>query len=575
MGANLEPKAVGDINGSFFVPAYQRGYRWRAEEVDQLLDDIWESNGDRYYLQPIVVKDMGDEQWELIDGQQRLTTLYLIFTYMFAEGLQSMGAPYTIDYDTRPGSGEFLREPSEAKRSDNVDFHHIYGGYERIRDWFESHEHRKQVVANRFYEYLFNSVKVIWYQVANTPEFDSISLFTRLNVGRIALTDAELVKALLLSQVRQLPGVSDKSAQIAAQWDVIERDLRDPEVWAFITGGQEEAATHIELILDTLADRKSPPPKQMSRPVHHTFETLRPVIGEDPREFWDEVVGLHALITGWYEDRDLFHKVGYLVATGTPFSELLDSALNSRRSAFEESLDERIRSRLKLTPDDLGSLTYEENGQKCELVLLLMNVETIRTRADSTERYSFRAYASGRWSLEHIHAQNAQGMRRDEKVWAAWLRLHRTVLLEVPDLPVSLRDKLLAKVDELLAVMDQPRRGGVGSRFNALRAEVEAALSESSAGEEDLHSISNLALLASEDNSALNNSTFAVKRMDLLERDKAGSYIPVCTRNVFLKYYTDFEFQQPHFWGRADREGYMASMRSVLSPYLLPDEEIS
>ena len=49
-----------------------------------------------------------------------------------------------------------------------------------------------------------------------------------------------------------------------------------------------------------------------------------------------------------------------------------------------------------------------------------------------------------------------------------------------------------------------------------------------------------------------------MKRAAILEHDRRGSYIPVCTRNVFLKYYTDAEGQQIHFWGQHDREDYLA-----------------
>ncbi len=90
-GALLEPRLVGDIQDSFFVPAYQRGYRWGTTEVGRLLDDVYESSGEPYFLQPVVVKSRPDEKWELVDGQQRLTTLYLILKYMHDRGLQSTG----------------------------------------------------------------------------------------------------------------------------------------------------------------------------------------------------------------------------------------------------------------------------------------------------------------------------------------------------------------------------------------------------------------------------------------------------------------------------------------------------
>ena len=117
-------------------------------------------------------------------------------------------------------------------------------------------------------------MKVLWYEAP--PEVDSRDLFTRLNVGRIPLTDAELVKAQLLSHGQAGRGQTDRALEIAAHWDLIERDLRVPEVWAFVTGQAEEDATHISLLLDTLAGG----PRGRDRPLFHTFETLRRDIDE-------------------------------------------------------------------------------------------------------------------------------------------------------------------------------------------------------------------------------------------------------------------------------------------------------
>ncbi len=157
-------------------------------------------------------------------------------------------------------------------------------------------------------------------------------------MGRIPLTDAELVKALLLSRSRGNPGEGDRSHAIAAQWDTIERDLREPELWAFITGEASEAPTHISLLLDTIAGG----PKGRDRPKFHTFETLRPLIIDDPQGFWDSVVGLHALVHGWYENRELFHKVGFLIAQGRSLDSLIKLSEERLKSLFEAELDAAI-----------------------------------------------------------------------------------------------------------------------------------------------------------------------------------------------------------------------------------------
>ena len=106
--------------------------------------------------------------------------------------------------------------------------------------------------------------------------------------------------------------------------------------------------------------------------------------------------------------------------------------------------------------------------------------------------------------------------------------------------------------------------------FDVIFAEVFALLS----ADEDrayMDSITNMALLGTEDNAALNNSTFDVKRNKILEMDKNGDYIPICTRRIFLKYYTESKDNQLQFWGEADRKAYieaMAGKTGMLYKYL-------
>lgn len=195
--AQLQPVLVGDIQEDFFVPTFQRGYRWGPQEVTRLLLGVHHSDGKPYYLQPVVVKERGDE-WELIDGQQRLTTLFLIFQYMLRNGLKSQGAGFSLRYEVRPGSGDYLQTLDPEMSTKNIDYFHLFQAYEAIEAWFCSHGNRRQLVADEIYMALFKNVYVIWYQAP--PEVDATTLFTRLNVGRIPLTDAELVKAQLLGK---------------------------------------------------------------------------------------------------------------------------------------------------------------------------------------------------------------------------------------------------------------------------------------------------------------------------------------------------------------------------------------
>ena len=119
----LENKIVGDIAGKFFVPSYQRGYRWGVGEVSRLLEDIYKVKEDEtYYLQPIVVKKMADGKIELIDGQQRLTTLFILLQYIQKEYKPKLKLQYSLEYKTRKNSEEFLKNIDESQANDNIDY---------------------------------------------------------------------------------------------------------------------------------------------------------------------------------------------------------------------------------------------------------------------------------------------------------------------------------------------------------------------------------------------------------------------------------------------------------------------
>ena len=196
-------KGILEIEGKFWVPDYQRGYRWGTTEVELLLNDIMENreqHGKNYYLQPIVVKTIDKDYYELIDGQQRLTTLYIILSYLWKQR-PSVSLRYEITYATRKETHDYLLNIDLSRKEDNIDFFFIANAFETIEDWFKKKQNSGKDLSDLcrdFYQQLNNKVKVMWYE----PEEDvsGIELFTRLNIGRIPLTNSELVRALFLSR---------------------------------------------------------------------------------------------------------------------------------------------------------------------------------------------------------------------------------------------------------------------------------------------------------------------------------------------------------------------------------------
>ena len=149
-------------------------------------------------------------------------------------------------------------------------------------------------------------------------------------------------------------------------------------------------------------------------------------------------------------------------------------------------------------------------------------------------------------------------------MWKEWLRLHIPSVRAVSD--------NAELVEAMQAAIDDPKLER--DAFDTLQKTVVELLSVQG-NAEFLHSIGNLALLRADDNAALNNSTFDVKRNLIVSMDKEGQFIPFCTKMVFLKYYTPSEDNQLHFWGQADRVAYVNAMNKVLASYLQEPISIS
>jgi hypothetical protein len=554
---NLEPKLVGNIEGEFYVPAYQRGYRWK-EEVKMLLNDIQEiQEGKNYSLQPIVVRKISDIKYELIDGQQRLTTIFLIFRYMKQLNLPFQ-LNFSMEYETRTGSKLFLESISADtlnKEPLNVDEYFFIEAYRIISDWFITQKD-EALAAFNLYKKLNERIRIIWYETHSDKEEDSVALFTRLNIGRIPLTNAELVKALFLSRNNGID--NRKQLEIATEWDIIEKELHHDSLWYFITNQNPATySTRIELIFDLMADKQKDE-REKFYTFFHFVERIKK--SGEKSDIWKEILRYYQQLKEWYENIDLYHKIGYLVASeSNELKELINNSKDIPKSTFQNSLNALIAKSINFRKDYLD-LAYD-NKTDCGLIeklLLLFNVETIRQKSDETMRFPFDKHKQEDWSLEHIHAQQSQGLNKREQ-WVEWLNLHRNSLLSINN---SLDKELIHDIDK--AIKDENLKGDA---FSTLFDRVIKVLSED--GSIDYtHSLSNLALLKQSDNSALNNSTFDVKRNKILEMDKTSDYIPVCTRRAFLKYYTPSESNQVHFWGNADREGYTSEMNNVLGIYL-------
>ena len=540
---NLEEKIISEITGEFTIEAYQRGYRWGKDEVEHLLEDINEiPDGQKYCLQPVVVKNVNGV-YELIDGQQRMTTLYMIMKYLNAY----VDINYSIEYTTRKsvnghiGSKELLETIDTidlTSSSSNIDELFIKKTYGIIKTWFNGDKSKMMSFANKLQRY----VTIIWYEV--DEDEDSVSIFTRLNIGKINLTNAELVKALFLSRGKKDSegryagnpyGIEEKKQhEIALGWDSMEKDLHDEKFWTFITNDKSDRyPIRMELLFDMIEMKPS------DESNFYTFNRFYERFKDSANKYdtWELVGRYMEQLKEWYYDFDMFHHIGFLVATGTSVKSLLDIAMSTdnpiKKSEFRLKVLDMIRKRMVFK---VGEKDTAEEIDYAEL-----NYEK--------------------------HSEFIQSLKTNQE-WKEWLEIHKKSLdgLEVGSEEKKQINDVIFKIDTVIShINEKGYKGSIRDEFNTVAPAVIRILSDGD-DKSQMHTLSNMALLTVGENAALNNSTFDVKRMKIIAMDKAGEYIPICTRNVFMKYYSSSDTKL-HFWSEEDRKGYIEALNNVLYDY--------
>jgi uncharacterized protein with ParB-like and HNH nuclease domain len=538
MTSAIQLKTVNELrkDTSFFIPSYQRGYRWDEQQVLNLLDDIYTfmqfGSSDFYCLQPIVVRECEDQdtpglkKYEVIDGQQRLTTIKIILSYLGR-------ANYVITYETRHDSEEILNNLDQVEEHKNIDYFFFKNAYDTVKEWFNRPRTDGETLEDEFHIALGKTVKVIWYEVDPVTEVREV--FSRLNIGKIPLTNAELIKALILTSNEE------RKLERANEWDSIERKLRNNRLWYFINP-HKDYSSRIELLFDLYTKNT----KTISPDKFFTFYEIQkqPDLGE----VWQTIKGYLALFEEWFQDRELYHYIGYLTQR-RHIAEIIgiyEHPVTADKLAFRNALKRLLYKQVEGV--DISQLQYGVDNDRIKNVLLLFNIATTLKQQNHEARFPFDAYVKEKWSIEHIHAQNAEGLRTKEQ-WQAWIRDSISLFEQLND---STDEAIIKKLKARLNDPDLSQY-----EFDELFTEILTETTERFGT--DLNTIDNLALLDQGTNSALGNHFYPVKYRKLLEYDKKGHFIPICTRNAFMKYYSE---KVDHFqlWSETDRNGYLTAI---------------
>ena len=578
-------KNVRDLLGEhYYIPNYQRGYRWGKDEVTKLLDDIWDfaSHGksEFYCLQPLIIllQEPSDTEktkhYEVLDGQQRLTTLNLIVHYINEHFPGNEKYPEMhLHYQTRPESskafssiciGEDGRVRMEDGLKPSIDFWHIKHAYGHIHSWFSEKEEDDRFNDNTFQEVFLDQVKVIWYKIDRGE--DPIKVFERNNIGKIPLADAELIKAFILKGDKR----SDRNhlrrqLEIAREWDEIEQGLRNPNLWAFIFGNKPMPGVCIGQLFVValgLEDEKKP---KIYDIVERKLEEKKDYL----EGLWQRVKDLYSMIIDWYHNHKTYHYIGYLTQMGVKVQSIC--ALISEDDTKAQFIN-KLRS--KISEGEIRKLHYSQEdgfyklskgekskelygGEEVRSLLLLYNIE-LCLREGSTERFPFETLqAEGEkhimWDIEHIDSQTPREIKSKEEQ-NVWLK--------------ATREALGSKIDETLGESIEKyiaQKLNEQENFEALREQLQDLAGE----KEDNYSqsIGNLALLDAGTNRSYGNSLFINKRAELQKREQQGQFIPQGTKIAFMKYFSGSRLALDK-WSTEDKCAHEAYIYDLVKDYI-------
>lgn len=593
----IDTRTVKELSGlKFNVPHYQRGYRWDKTNVKHLLSDLWQFNHEnrtqKYSLQPLIVSKNGSGGYDLIDGQQRLTTLELILKYAYQGFAGSRKHRYEITYETRPDSESFLdsfgSEDTRVVSLENADYYHMQLAWDAIGEWCEENEVDPMAFSSDIGSKVQDHLMLIWYEVSN--EIDPIELFRRVNIGRIPLTNSELVKALLLTHSSQAD-----SRDISYGWDELERRLQDDQLWYFLSNAEapeDSRRTRVDLLLDIWRRMRDSTPVGLGSELFAPFHAVDAIIQKaretgDPRAaedavhgIWQELKDIFSQLEYWFADHALYHRIGFLLATGSHPAELFSELAPLDKDEVGTRVRQMIRDSLSSGKGPLTKQAVEgldvarrTEAEVIRRLLLLFNIETILADGDDYVRFSFEAFKKERWDIEHVHAlaerpprdDDRGGVQAREKYFQTLKREIETVLADevvvsaaTARLSKALADGEYVKANEAVKVT---REGSVRDALERLATSWDQ--------------IGNLALLDASTNRGYGNNTFPDKRKDIIERQRGARFIPVCTRNIFLGYYRQDPDGSPR-WTEEDQVAYVSGRHGLietLQAYLDGDDD--
>lgn len=659
MDNSINQYAIGELLDGryFYIPSYQRGYRWTEKQVGDLLRDLLcfandfanegkEKKQEQFYcLQPIIARPITNEDklksifgteynesiqshgvWEIIDGQQRLTTIFLLYKYLLdqkgwdAETLKEEEDGkelYHIYYATRDGSSQFLEgltiktieDSDEESLKDNVDYYHMANAFKYIGKWIKTDGKTINIryqlggsldnIRTSFFKLLNGmsdtkggSVQVLWYEIAEIKEKNNIKEFQKINTGKIRLTDAELIKGLFLLKKNFTSGDKYiKQSELALEWEYIENTLHANNFWYFLQKKGYDMPNRIDLLFNLIYKKnalKEIPEiewdskiKEIDARLMDTrqseifrfyYNRFEGKMGEDLQQevavAWDEVMELFRTLDDWFCTPSIYNYIGLLSQCGEDLCRLVlhfeYMPETICRDDFEKYLKERISYHLRGAKiDDENKQILNTYDKDHDTIYKLLLTLNIHLLNEQNQKLESESDVY-KFPFDVLSAQNWD-IEHIDSFHTNALKKEKDKREWIKTAMADRKDEL--KDDEVAALKQKLDENALDDAINILKKNAK----EVEVDEEIKNTIGNLTLLDAATNRMYGNSLFCTKRRIIIERIKQGVFVPIATQYIFAKFF-DEKGTNRSLWTKEDMEAYHKYIYEALKQYIKLEE---
>ena len=423
----MEHKILSDIatyelinsGYEFSIPSYQRGYRWTKDNIFALLDDLYEfsqSSETIYCLQPIVLKHI-DNRLRIIDGQQRLTTIYIILNAL-TENKTLWGMFYEVE---QTDLSELLNKGNEDINSQFRD---------AALDAVIKYDKNKTTAVADLLTGKRKDKKVIFikYVVDSESKEKEQDIFKRLNDGKIPLTSAELIRALFMTTIKD----HIFQMEIAKEWELMENTLKNEKYWSIFNTEKRYITTRMDLLFAIASKCDLANTRHDPLCIYHKVEEKVRSSADKENElinYWKEVRRIFWGMDSVYVDFESYNYMGIL----TLFNPDNAKKIIKDRDFDRNKLKKEVQGIFDKAPQELEYNVTDTAELRKYFVLfniLDCNSSKERFRFDLYLREMNQQYTDekmeryrGGWDVEHINAQNNATIKNHNGI-------HNLVLLD-------------------------------------------------------------------------------------------------------------------------------------------------